>query len=217
MNRPEVVTPQQWQAARDELLVKEKELTHALDALAAQRRRLPMVRLSTEHRFVAPDRAEVSLTDLFDGRRQLVVYHFMQKPGQDWICDGCASFTDNLADDQAHLNARDTRFILMARAPQDELDALRERFGWVHPWYTSGQDFYDELRLDDAFALTVLLRDGDEVFRTYATTGRGVDRLRTDFNLLDLTPFGRQEQWEDSPQGRPQTETMAWIRLKDEY
>ncbi|TDP96286.1 DUF899 domain-containing protein [Labedaea rhizosphaerae] len=217
MNRPEVVTPQQWQAAREELLVKEKELTHALDALAAERCRLPMVQLSTDHRFVAPDRTEVSLTDLFDGRRQLVIYHFMQSPDQDWVCAGCASFTDNLAGDQTHLNQRDTRFILMARAPQDELDVLLKRFGWTHPWYTAGQGFYDEMGLDDLFALTVLLRDGDEVFRTYATTRRGVDRLRTDFNLLDLTPYGRQEQWEDSPEGWPQTETMAWIQLRDEY
>jgi predicted dithiol-disulfide oxidoreductase (DUF899 family) len=216
MARPTVVSPQEWQAARDDLLVKEKELTRALDALAAERRRLPMVRLGTGHEFTAPDGAVVGLADLFEGRRQLVAYHHMLAPGQDWLCSGCASFTDNLAD-QVHLNARDTRLILMSRAPQDEIAAVRERMGWTVPWYSSGQAFYDELGLGGGFGLSVFLRDGDEVFRTYFTTGRGVDRLRLDFNLLDLTPYGRQEQWEDSPGGWPQTPTMAWLRLRDEY
>jgi predicted dithiol-disulfide oxidoreductase (DUF899 family) len=217
MTRPPVVTVEEWQQARDALLMKEKELTHALDALAAERRRLPMVRLEKDYRFTAPDGATVSLTDLFDGRRQLVIYHFMLEPGQDWICGGCASFTDNLAD-QTHLNARDTRLILMARAPQVEIELERRRFGWTVPWYSSyGSDFNDDLGLNGGFGLSVLLRDDDEVFRTYFTTARGVDRLRMDFNLLDLTPYGRQEEWEDSPDGWPQTPTMQWIRLRDEY
>jgi predicted dithiol-disulfide oxidoreductase (DUF899 family) len=218
MHRPQVVSPQEWQTARDALLVKEKELTHALDELAAQRRRLPMVALGKPYRFTAPDGAEVGLTDLFDGRRQLVIYHFMLEPGQDWLCAGCSTFTDNLAEhSQAHLGARDTRLILMARAPQEEIEPVRHRMGWTVPWYSShGSDFHDDLRVE-GFALSVLLRDGDEVFRTYATTGRGVDRLRLDFNLLDLTPYGRQEAWEDSPDGWPQTPTMQWLRPHDEY
>jgi predicted dithiol-disulfide oxidoreductase (DUF899 family) len=219
MNHPEVVTPQQWQAARDALLVKEKELTHALDALAAQRRRLPMVRLDKPYRFVAPDGAEVGLAELFGGRRQLVIYHFMLEPGQDWLCGGCSSFTDNLAEHaQAHLGARDTRLILMARAPQEEIEPVRQRMAWTVPWYSShGSDFNDDLGLGGGFGLSVLLRDRHEVFRTYFTTARGVDRLRLDFNLLDLTPYGRQEAWEDSPVGWPQTPTMDWLRLHDEY
>ncbi|MFB9903063.1 DUF899 domain-containing protein [Allokutzneria oryzae] len=217
MNRPNVVSAQEWQTAREALLVKEKEHTRALDALAAERRRLPMVRLAGNYRFTAPDGAEVGLAELFEGRRQLVVYHFMLAPGQDWTCAGCASFTDNLAD-QSHLNARDTTLALMSPAPRNEIDAVRRRFGWTVPWYSvHGNTFYDELSLGGGFGLSVFLRDGDEFFRTYFTNGRGVDRLRLDFNLLDLTPYGRQEEWEDSPEGWPRTPTMRWLRLRDEY
>jgi predicted dithiol-disulfide oxidoreductase (DUF899 family) len=217
MNRPPVVSAEEWQTARGALLVKEKEHTRALDALAAERRRLPMVRLAKDYQFTAPDGAQVGLTDLFQGRRQLVIYHFMQEPGQDWLCGGCSSFTDNLAD-QVHLNARDTTLILMARAPQQEIKPIQQRMGWTVPWYSSyGSDFNDDLGLNGGFGLSVLLRDDDEVFRTYFTNGRGVDRLRLDFNLLDLTPYGRQEQWEDSPEGWPQDPTMTWLRLRDEY
>jgi predicted dithiol-disulfide oxidoreductase (DUF899 family) len=217
MNRPPVVSTQEWQRARDELLVQEKELTHALDALAARRRRLPMVRLTTDYRFTGPDGATVGLPELFGGRRQLVIYHHMLEPGQDWICVGCSSFTDNLAD-QSHLNARDTQLILVSRAPIEEIEAVRRRMGWTVPWYSSfGGGFNDDMGLDGGFGLSVLLRDGSEVFRTYFTSGRGVDRLRLDFNLLDLTPYGRQEAWEDSPAGWPQSPTMSWLRHHDEY
>ncbi|WP_371781173.1 DUF899 domain-containing protein [Streptosporangium subroseum] len=217
MNRPRVVSAQEWQAAREALLVKEKEHTRALDALAAERRRMPMVRLDKDYRFTAPDRTAAGLADLFQGRRQLVIYHFMLEPGQDWLCGGCASFTDNLAD-QSHLNARDTTLILMARAPQEEIDRIRRRMGWTVPWYSShGSDFNDDIGLGGGFGLSVLLRDGEEFFRTYFTNGRGVDRLRLDFNLLDLTPYGRQEVWEDSPEGWPQDPTMSWLKIRDEY
>jgi len=217
MPRPRVVSAEEWKTERDALLVKEKEHTRALDALAAERRRLPMVQLRTDYSFTAPDGRAVGLTDLFDGRRQLVIYHFMMSPGQDWICDGCASFTDNIGN-QAHLNARDTSLILMAPAPQEEISVVRQRFGWTVPWFSSyGNDFHDDLSLGGGFGLSVLLRDGDEVFRSYYTNGRGVDRLRLDLNLLDLTPYGRQEKWEDSPTGWPQTPTMEWMRLRDEY
>jgi predicted dithiol-disulfide oxidoreductase (DUF899 family) len=219
MIRPEVVSAPEWQAARDTLLAKEKEYTRALDALAAERRRLPMVQLdAAKYTFTAPDGSAASLTDLFDGQNQLIIYHFMLEPGQDWICGSCSTLTDNLAEHtQAHLNARNARLILMARAPQSEIEVLRQRFGWPVPWYSSfGTTFNDDLGLEN-FGLSVLLRDGDEVFRTYFTTARGVDRLRLDFSLLDLTPFGRQEQWEDSPEGWPQDPTMSWLRLRDEY
>jgi predicted dithiol-disulfide oxidoreductase (DUF899 family) len=219
MIRPEVVSAPEWQAARDTLLAKEKEYTRALDALAAERRRLPMVQLdAAKYTFTAPDGSPASLTDLFDGQNQLIIYHFMLEPGQDWICGSCSTLTDNLAEHtQAHLNARNARLILMARAPQSEIEVLRQRFGWPVPWYSSfGTTFNDDLGLEN-FGLSVLLRDGDEVFRTYFTTARGVDRLRLDFSLLDLTPFGRQEQWEDSPEGWPQDPTMSWLRLRDEY
>jgi predicted dithiol-disulfide oxidoreductase (DUF899 family) len=218
VNRPPIVSAEEWAAARAALLVKEKESTRALDALAAERRRLPMVALDAQkYEFTAPDGRRVGLAELFDGHRQLVIYHFMLEPGQNWMCGGCCSFTDNLAQSQWHLNARDTRLILMARAPQDEIEPVRRRFGWSLPFYSScGSEFNDDMGLT-AFGLSVLLRDGDEVFRSYFTTARGVDRLRTDFNVLDLTPYGRQEEWEDSPDGWPHDPTMSWIRLHDEY
>jgi len=216
MIRPQVVSAQEWQAARDALLVKEKAQTRALDALAAERRRLPMIRLEKDYRFTAPDGTPAGLADLFQGRRQLIIYHFMLEPGQDWLCIGCCSFTDNIAD-QSHLRARDTTLILMARAPQEEIGKVRQRMGWTVPWYSSyGSDFNDDMGLR-GFGLSVLMRDGGEFFRTYFTEARGVDRRRLDFNLLDLTPYGRQEEWEDSPDGWPQDPTMSWLRLHDEY
>lgn len=216
MNRPQVVSAQEWQAARQALLVKEKALTKAADALAAERRRLPMVRIDATYRFTAPDGSPAGWPEVFQGRRQLVIYHFMLEPGQDWLCDGCASFTDNIAH-QEHLNARDTTLVLMCRAPQEEIEPIRKRMEWTVPWFSNhGTTLNDDFGLD-GFGLSVLLRDGDEVFRTYATQGRGVDRLRLDFNLLDLTPYGRQEEWEDSPEGWPQDPTMSWIRIRDEY
>jgi predicted dithiol-disulfide oxidoreductase (DUF899 family) len=220
MQLPEIVTADVWQAARGELLAKEKAATRALDALAAERRRLPMVAIDAGYRFEAPDGATVALADLFEGRRQLVVYHFMLAPGGE-PCTGCASFTDNVGH-LAHLHARDTSFALISRAPQAEIGPLRRRMGWELPWYSSaGSDFNADLGLTtdrgETFGLSVFLRDGDDVYRTYFTDARGVDRLRIDFNLLDLTPFGRQEAWEDSPDGRPQTPPYAWWRLHDEY
>ena len=219
MTLPEVVSEAEWRAARDELMVKEKEATRALDALAAERRRLPMVLVEKDYELVGPD-GKVRFTDLFDGRRQLIVYHFMFGPGED-PCTGCSSFTDNVAD-LTHLRARDTAFVLVSRAPYDEIRAFKERMGWTVPWFSSfGSDFnYDfDVTRDggEIFALSVFLRDGDSVYRSYVTSSRGVDRLRLDFNLLDLTPYGRQEEWEDSPEGWPQTEAYTWWRKHDEY
>ncbi len=219
MTLPEVVSEAEWRAAREELLVKEKEATRALDALAAERRRLPMVLVEKDYELAGPD-GEVRFTDLFDGRRQLIVYHFMFGPGED-PCTGCSSFTDNIAD-LTHLRARDTAFVLVSRAPYDEIRAFKERMGWTVPWFSSfGSDFnYDfDVTRDggEMFALSVFVRDGDSVYRSYVTSSRGVDRLRLDFNLLDLTPFGRQEEWEDSPEGWPQTPPYTWWRKHDEY
>jgi predicted dithiol-disulfide oxidoreductase (DUF899 family) len=214
MSRPPVVSEREWRAASAALLAKEKKLTRELDTLAAERRRLPMVPLDTgKYRFTAPDGSVTDLAGLFGGHRQLVIYHFMLGPGQDWLCPGCCTFTDNLAgQSQAHLTARDTRLILMARAPQQEIAALRDRMGWTVPFYSShGSSFEDDLGVE-YFGISVLLRDGGEVFRSYFTTARGVDRLRLDMNLLDLTPYGRQEEWEDSPTGWPQDPTMSWLK-----
>ena len=219
MTLPEVVSEAEWRAARDELLAKEKEATRALDALAAERRRLPMVLVEKDYELVGPD-GKVRFTDLSDGRRQLIVYHFMFGPGED-PCTGCSSFTDNIPD-LSHLRARNTAFVLVSRAPYDEIRAFKDRMGWTVPWFSSyGSDFnydFDVTRKGgEMFALSVFLRDGDSVYRSYVTSSRGVDRLRLDFNLLDLTPYGRQEEWEDSPEGWPQTPAYTWWRKHDEY
>lgn len=213
---PPIVSAQEWASARAALLVEEKEATRALDALAARRRRLPMVEFDAGHLFEGPG-GKARLADLFDGRRQLVVYHFMMAEGSDHLCVGCSGFTDNLGD-LAHLRARDTTMVLSSPAPLEQIERARERMGWTLPWYSShGGDFHAACGLDGGFGLSVFLREGDRVFRTYFTSGRGVDRLRADFSLLDLTPLGRQETWEDSPDGWPQSPPYQWQRLHDEY
>jgi predicted dithiol-disulfide oxidoreductase (DUF899 family) len=216
---PQIVSPEEWLKARQKLLVKEKDLTRALDALAAERRRLPMVRIEKDYAFDGP-RGKASLLDLFDARRQLIVYHFMFAPGSD-PCTGCSSFTDNIGH-LAHLHARNTSLVLVSRAPQAEIQPFTQRMGWTVPWFSSyGSDFNHDFGVTtqdgETFGLSVFLRDGETVYRTYFTTARGADRLRIDFNLLDLTPLGRQEEWEDSPAGWPQTAPYVWWRKHDEY
>jgi predicted dithiol-disulfide oxidoreductase (DUF899 family) len=216
MNLPPVVSADEWQAARDSLLVKEKQATRALDALAAERRRLPIVAFDKEYVFETPD-GKATLVDLFDGRRQLIVYHFMMEPGDTDPCVGCSSFVDNIGN-LAHLHARDTSLALVSNAPQAQIQPYQARMGWTVPWYSAfGSDFSADCGLSGGFGLSVFLRDGDRVYRSYFTSNRGVDRLRMDFNLLDLTPLGRQEDWEDSPAGWPQTPAYQWWRRHDEY
>lgn len=213
---PQIVSEEEWQVARQKLLVREKELTRELDALAAERRRLPMVRFEKNYVFEGPN-GSASLLDLFDGRRQLIVYHFMMTPGSDHRCPGCSSFVDNIGQ-LAHLHARDTSFILVSPAPFTQIEAFRNHMGWTIPWYSSnGDNFNFDCGAGKGFGLSIFLRNDDSVFRTYYTTARGVDRIRADFNLLDLTPYGRQEEWEDSPKGWPQTPPYTWWRLHDEY
>ncbi len=228
MNLPPVVSEAEWQRAREELLAKEKEATRARDALAAERRRLPRVRIEKDYVFEGPD-GEASLPDLFEGRRQLLLYNFMFGPNQDAGCDGCSMFVDQIGH-PAHLHARDTSFALVSRAPIDKIEPYRKRMGWELPWYSSfGSDFNVDLGLSppepqpdqyqdgENFGLSVFFRDGDEVFRTYFTTARGVEVLGSVWTFLDLTPLGRQETWEDSPEGYPQTKPYQWWRRHDEY
>jgi predicted dithiol-disulfide oxidoreductase (DUF899 family) len=219
MNQPPIVTEAEWRSAGEAILAKEKEATRALDALAAERRRLPMVRIEKHYLFEGPD-GVASLLDLFESRRQLLVYHFMFAPGSE-PCSGCSSFTDNIGQ-LAHLHARDTSLALVSLAPQSEIRPFKERMGWTMPWYSSeGSDFNRDFGVTNSggetFGLSAFLRNDSKIFRTYFTSGRGVDRLRLDFNLLDLTPFGRQEEWEDSPDGWPQSPPYVWWRKHDEY
>jgi predicted dithiol-disulfide oxidoreductase (DUF899 family) len=224
MALPQVVSEEEWRAAREALLVKEKEATRAGDALAAERRRLPMVRIEKDYVLHGPA-GEARLVDLFEGRRQLILYHFMFAPGvngwPDAGCPGCSLVMDNLGH-PAHLHARDVSFAAVSLAPLEQIEAYRKRMGWTFPWYSSaGSDFNADFGRSrpegEIFGLSVFLRDGDDVFRTYFTDGRGVEALGTNWSFLDLAPFGRQETWEDSPEGRPQSAPYVWWRRHDEY
>ncbi len=207
MQKPAVVTAAEWQRERDELLKAEKEATRTLDALAARRRRLPMVRFDKDYVFDGPN-GDLSLLDLFDGRSQLVVYQFMDL-GPDDFCPGCTNFSQSVAN-LAGLNSSDVSFVIVSDMPLKQIEAYKQRQGWTMPFVSSrGSSFKDDCGVGGGFGLSVFLRDGDEVYRTYFTTGRGVDRLLYDHNILDLTPFGRQEDWEDSPAGWPQHPTYG--------
>jgi predicted dithiol-disulfide oxidoreductase (DUF899 family) len=221
---PEIVSPTEWQKAHDKLLAKEKAATRARDQLAAERRRQPMVRIDKNYLFTGP-RDQLSLLDLFEGRRQLLLYHFMfAREVEGWPdagCPGCSLFVDQVGH-LAHLHARDTSFCLVSRAPFEKIENYRKRMGWGIPWVSSADsDFNVDFRVTTAegetFGLSVFLRDGDAVYWTYFTTGRGVEALGSVWTFLDLTPFGRQEEWEDSPAGRPQTPPYEWWRRHDEY
>jgi predicted dithiol-disulfide oxidoreductase (DUF899 family) len=215
MSLPEVVSPEEWAAARESLLAREKEATRARDALAAERRRQPAVEYRGGYLFEGPD-GPATLIDMFDGRPQLIVYHFMFEPGGE-PCGGCSMFTDNVGH-LAHLNARDTTLALVSPAPQAEIQPFKDRMEWTLPWYsTADNGFNADCGVTTGFGLSVFLRDGDRALRTYFTSQRGVEALGSVWTFLDLTPFGRQESWEDSPAGRPQAGPYRWWRLHDEY
>jgi predicted dithiol-disulfide oxidoreductase (DUF899 family) len=219
MNLPPVVSAQEWKAAREELLVKEKELTRTRDALAAERRRMPRMAVAEEYRFEGPE-GPVGLEDLFAGRRQLIVYRFFFDPDVDGYpekgCPGCSFVADQVAH-LAHLNARDTTLVFVSRAPQAEIAHLKERMGWDIPWYTLTDGFDADFDIDEWHGTNAFLRDGGEVFRTYFVDKRGDEQMGNTWNYLDITALGRQEIWEDSPQGYPQTQAYGWWNRHDEY
>jgi predicted dithiol-disulfide oxidoreductase (DUF899 family) len=232
MKERTIVSRDEWTAARKRLLVKEKEFSRQRDALSAERRELPMVPIEKEYLFEGPE-GRRSLADLFDGKRQLLTYHFMFGP--DWGdegCPACSFVADNFAGGLVHLAARDTAFAVISRAPLAKITPFKRRMGWTFPWLSSfGTTFnYDfQVTLDDTHAeynyapvtaqpagrpqegeregLSVFLRDGDRLFHTYSTYQRGLDLLLDTYNLLDLTPLGRQE--EDG--------IMTWLRHHDKY
>lgn len=201
MNMPAVVSAEEWQRARDELLVAEKEHTRAGDRLAARRRRLPMVKWGTDYVFEGAN-GPASLVDLFDGARQLVVYQFMDL-GPDRFCPGCTNFSRDVTNLDS-IRALDLQFVTVTDVPFARIDGYRRENGWDWPFYSSrGSTWSEDIGASDGFGFNVFLRDGDDVFRTYQTAGRGVDILLFDDNIADLTPYGRQEAWEDSPEGWP--------------
>jgi predicted dithiol-disulfide oxidoreductase (DUF899 family) len=226
MNTPPIVSPQEWEKAREELLVKEKELTRARDAMAAQRRRMPRMAVEKDYRFEGPN-GPASLVDLFDGRRQLVVYRFFYGPEVTFYadggsypergCPGCSFLADQVAH-VAHLNARDTTLAFVSRAPQAEIQRLKERMGWEHiPWYTITDDFDADFDVGEWHGTNAFLRDGDRIFRTYFIDARGDEHMGSTWAYLDITALGRQEEWEDSPEGYPQTPPYQWWNYHDKY
>jgi predicted dithiol-disulfide oxidoreductase (DUF899 family) len=223
-NLPRIVLRAEWQQARDQLLVKEKAATRAHDALAAERRRLPMVRIEKDYVFDGPH-GKTRLLELFEGRRQLIIYHFMFAASvEGWPsagCPGCSMVVDYLGP-LAHLHARDTSMALVSRAPLGNLESYRRRMGWNVPWYSSAEnDFNDDFGLTtdegETFGLSAFLRDGGNVFHTYFTTDRALEAIDSNFTLLDWTILGRQEVWEDSPAGWPQSQPYVWWQRHDEY
>ena len=219
MKTPPIVSAEEWDAARRQLLVKEKELTHARDALAAQRRRMPWLPVEKEYAFDGP-RGKASLLDLFEGRTQLIVYRAFFEPGVDgWpdhACRGCSMVADQVAH-VAHLNARDTTLAFASRAPQPEIERLKARMGWEMPWYTITDGFDLDFGVDEWHGTNAFIRDGDRVFRTYFVDSRGDEAMGGTWAYLDITALGRQEEWEDSPEGYPQTPPYTWWNWHDEY
>jgi predicted dithiol-disulfide oxidoreductase (DUF899 family) len=223
---PKVVSDKEWRAAHEAFLAKEKEFTHAKDALSAERRRLPMVKVEKRYTFEGTS-GPVTLLELFDGRPQLLLYHFMFAPGvHGWpnaACPGCSMFLDNIGQfTPVHLKARGVSLAVVSRAPLENIEAYRKRMSWPHRWVSSASNSFNVdfgLTTDqgEMHGLSVFLRDGDDIFRTYFTSRRGSEALGNVWGFLDATPFGRQEEWEDSPQDWPQTPPYQWWRRHDEY
>ena len=220
MTMPPVVSPQEWEAARQELLVKEKAADPRprraggrapADAVAGCGEGVPS---STGRTGTA------SLLDLFDGRRQLIVYRAFFEPGvRGWpehACIGCSMVADQVAH-LAHLNARDTTLAFASRAPQAEIEHLKARMGWDFiPWYTLTDDFDADFGVDEWHGTNAFIREGDQVFRTYFIDARGDEAMGSTWSYLDITALGRQEEWEDSPEGYPQTPPYEWWIWHDE-
>jgi predicted dithiol-disulfide oxidoreductase (DUF899 family) len=220
MKTPPVVSAQEWDAAREEMLVKEKEMTRARDALAAQRRRMPWMEVSKQYAFEGPD-GPATLLDLFEGRRQLILYRFFFEPGvkgwPDAGCHGCSMVADQVAH-PAHINARDTTLAFVSRAPQPEIERLKARMGWeLIPWYTITDEFDADFGVAEWHGTNAFIREGDRVFRTYFVDARGDEAMGSTWTYLDITALGRQEEWEDSPEGYPQTAPYGWWNRHDEY
>jgi predicted dithiol-disulfide oxidoreductase (DUF899 family) len=229
LSYPEVVSREQWTEARLRLLAQEKEMTRWHDALNAERRRLPMVKVEKDYAFEGPAGA-AALADLFDGRSQLIVQHVMYGPDWDAACPGCTASIDELSEPVlTHIHSRDTGFALVSRAPFAKLEVYRASRGWTVPWYSShGSDFnYDfQATLDvsrpqleynfrpepdlvadepstEVPGFSCFLRDGDEIFHTYSAYARGTEYIGNAYTLLDLTAFGRSEDWEEPKSRAP--------------
>lgn len=239
----QIVSREEWEAARRELLKEEKELTRRRDVLNASRRALPMVKIERDYTFET-ERGEATLSDLFENRQQLIIYHFMFHRDTGLGCVGCSHMADDIGH-LAHLHARETTFALVSRAPLAEIEPFKKRMGWKVPWHSSfGSDFnYDfHASTDESIApveynyrdkatleklgqtyhikgeqpgVSVFLRNGEDVYHTYSSYGRGMDAMISTYNWLDLTPFGRGEGWGGMPD--LEGKGMGWLRHHDQY
>jgi len=216
---PPIVSPKAWEAARKEMLVKEKALTRARDALAAERRRMPWMAVEKPYKFEGPKGA-VSLHDLFEDRRQLIVYRAFFEPGvfgwPEHACRGCSLGADQVSH-LSHLNQRDTTLVYVSRAPQADVARLKARMGWTMPWYTITDSFDQDFGVEEWHGHNAFIRDGERIFRTYFINERGDEAMGSVWSYLDMTALGRQEIWEDSPEGYPQIPPYKWWNWHDNY
>ena len=214
--KPPVVDHDTWRKELDELRRREKAATRELDAIAAQRRRLPMVEMD-DYTLIGED-GPVRLADMFDGRSQLIVYNHMWEDGAEWQCPGCTGFTSQFTRLE-FLDSYDARFVIVTNGPIDEALAYRDKVGNRMEWYSSSESSFGadvDAAPNEGFAYNVFLRDGDTVYRTWHTTGRGVEQLTLTFALVDTLPWGRQEEWLDSPEGWPSRPTYSgWLDSPD--
>ena len=220
MQTPPIVSREIWDTAWNALLIKEKAHLRAHDALAAERRRMPWMAIDKDYIFEGPD-GRLSLLDLFDGRRQLIVYRAFFEPGvHGWpehACIGCSLGADQVSN-LAHLNARDTTLVYASRAPQPDIARLKMRMGWEHiPWVTITDGWDADFGVDEWHGHNAFIRDGERIFRTYLVNTRGDEAIGTVWSYLDLTALGRQETWENSPEGYPQEPPYKWWNWHDSY
>ena len=219
MKTPPIVSPEAWEAARLEMLVNEKAFTRARDRLAAERRRMPWTPVEKSYQFEGP-KGKASLLDLFEDRRQLIVYRAFFEPGvagwPDHACRGCSFGADQVSH-LAHLHARDTTLVWASRTSQADIARQKAKMGWHMPWYTITDSFDVDFGVDQWHGHNVFFRDGDRVFRTYFINSRGDEAMGSTWSYLDATPLGRQETWEDSPEGYPQTPPYGWWNWHDGY
>ena len=223
MEKPKIVSQEEWLAAHQELLVQEKQLTRHRDAMAAARRRMPWLAVEKQYEFEGPN-GKANLLDLFEGRQQLIVYRAFFEPGvfgwSDHACRGCSLGADQVSH-LSHLNARDTTLVYASRAPQADIQRLKKRMEWEMPWYTIadplGTGFDVDFGVDQWHGHNAFFREGDSIYRTYFVNNRGDEAMGSLWSYLDMTVLGRQENWEDSPAGYPQTEPYKWWNWHDEY
>ncbi|WP_028479698.1 DUF899 family protein [Nocardia sp. CNY236] len=214
--KPPVVDQSTWRAALDELRAREKAATRELDAIAAQRRRLPMVEMP-DYVLIGAN-GPVRLAEVFDGRSQLIVYNHMWTDGATWQCGGCTGFTSQFTR-LDFLDLYDARFVIVTNGPIDEALAYKARVGNAMDWYSSSESSFAadvDAPPGEGFAVNVFMRHGDTVYRTWHTNGRGTEQLSHTFPLIDLLPWGRQEEWLDSPEGWPSRPTYSgWLDSPD--